>query len=86
MQYAFFYCAGKGVFPHFLIQYGISFRKNKHMQNRHYPLLLVIVYTSSTGTHLIHSEEEYFEFVRNLNTDVIAFFEAAAFESVFREK
>ena len=56
------------------------------MQNRHYPLLLVIVYKASTGTRLIHSEEEYFEFVRNLNTDVIAFYEAAAFENLFKEK
>ena len=56
------------------------------MQNRHYPLLLVIVYKASTSTRLIRSEEEYFEFVRNLNADIIAFYEAAAFESVFREK
>jgi hypothetical protein len=56
------------------------------MQNRHYPLLLVIVYKASTGTRLIHSEEEYFEFVRNLNADVIAFFEAGVFENGFRKK
>ena len=56
------------------------------MQNRHYPLLLVIVYKASTGTRLIHSEEEYFDFIRNLNANVIAFYEAAAFESVLREK
>ncbi len=56
------------------------------MQNRHYPLLLVIVNRTSTGTRLIRSEEEYFEFIRNLNADVIAFYEAGAFESVFRQK
>jgi hypothetical protein len=86
MQYAFFYCAGKGVFPRFLIQSGINFRKNMCMQNRQYPLLLVIVYKASTGTRLIHSEEEYFEFVRNLNSDVIAFYEANAFENEFSKK
>jgi hypothetical protein len=86
MQYAFFYCAGKGVFPHFLIHSGISFGKNKCMLNRHYPLLLVIIYKASTGTRLIHSEEEYFEFVRNLNADVIAFYEADVFKKEIMEK
>jgi hypothetical protein len=85
MQYAFFYRAGKGVFPRFLIQSGISFGKNKYMRNRHYPIMLVIVYRASTGIRFIHSEEEYFEFVRNLNDDLIAFYEAAAFENEFME-
>jgi UDP-3-O-acyl-N-acetylglucosamine deacetylase len=86
MQYAFFYRAGKGVFPLFPIQSGISFRKNKCMQNRYYPLMLVIVYKASTGTLLIHSEKEYFEFIRHLNADVIAFYEAEALENEFRQK
>lgn len=54
------------------------------MQNRHYPLLLMIVYKALTGTRLIRSEEEYFEFVRNLDTDVTAFYEADAFVSLYR--
>ncbi len=49
------------------------------MQNHHYPLMLVIVYKVSTGTKFIHSEEEYFEFVRNLGTEIIAFYEAEAY-------
>jgi hypothetical protein len=85
VQYAFFSGTGKGVFPSLLIKPVISFRENKHMQNRHYPLLLVIIYNSSTGTRFIHTEEEYCEFVRNLKPDVIAFYEAAAFQDLFRE-
>jgi hypothetical protein len=82
MQYAFFLRCRKGVFPYFLIHPGFSFGKNKLVQNRHYPLLLVIVYKASTGIRFIRSEEDYFGFVRNLRKDVVAFFEAAVFAGI----
>ena len=52
------------------------------MQHPHYPILLVIVYKASTGLRFIRSEEIYFEFVRHLHPDVIAFFETGLFQKI----